>query len=66
VGSRIVTENLIMQIFSKKLLLKSGTIIFDDDYLMASSKRILAASNTTNFIYKNTPQLLEDTLSNQE
>ena len=55
-----------MNIFSKRLLIKSGTIIFDEDYLMASSKKILAASNTENFIYKNTPQILEDTLSSQQ
>lgn len=55
-----------MNIFSKRLLIKSGTTIFDEDYLMASSKKILAVSNNKDFNYYNTPQVLEDTLSNQQ
>lgn len=55
-----------MIIFSKKLLLVSSNPIFDDDYLLASPKKILAASNSYNFIYANTPQILDDTLSDEQ
>lgn len=59
----IITKSIIMNIFSKRLLLNTSSTPLNDDYLMASSKKILAASSSKNFLYKNDPQILEGTLS---
>lgn len=54
-----------MNIYSLRLLVLDNTkSILDDYYLMASSKVILGASASNEFTYKNTPKILEDTLSN--
>ena len=56
-----------MNIYSLRLLLsRIEQPIVENDYLMASQRVILNSSSSTEFSCLNTPQVLENTLTNSE